>query len=113
MYLGMTRKEELSLLVTFHVLALVFLKSAYDMFAGPLSVASAIDDLVQTANRLRIATPVEWSVEVAQLLDYIRDQNGLAGPGYVMAGQLFTKRLLWNIAGSFFALLMGALASSL
>ena len=97
----------------FQLFALAFYKDAYECFAGPLTVVTATENLLKEVNQLRTVVPVKQLVEVEHVVAYLKDQNAFAGPGYMVAGQLITKRLLWNICASAMAVLAGTFASSI
>ena len=52
-----------------------------------MGVSDALIDLMNAATAVRVAVPIEQAREVDQLMCYLREQNGLHGPAYMIGGR--------------------------
>ena len=87
--------------------------NCFDLLKGPMSISNASVDLLKVANRARVSVSVEQSREVDVLIDFLKDQNALRGPGYTMFGQLVTPATFWSACGGVATMVVGTFVSSI
>eukprot|EP01048_Picozoa_sp_COSAG05_P010264 COSAG05_NODE_892_length_6724_cov_32.630491_6_plen_85_part_00 len=82
-------------------------------FAGPLVVSTASIDLLDAVNNIRLVIPAHQYAEADQLCHFLKEQNGLRGPGYMVFGMMVTPAAIGGAWISLTGVVVGALPSFL
>lgn len=114
-YLGATSQMSDSVVFNgiIQVFALTNYYGCFQLLAAPMSVSAASMELLTVVNRIRMLASVELSREANVMIDFLKDQNNLHGPGYTIGGQLITPGGVWSVCGALSTVVVGAFFSSI
>ena len=93
-------------------ISLSFWAAGAFFFLGPMRVSTSCIELMNAANHIRAALPLDQHREAESLMTYLEKQNTLNGPGYMLGGAMITPRLFYSAMITGGSVLAGAFLSS-